>query len=677
MTEKNNMQIIHVPMGFQNDRHKTPQFTNMNGVEWVNYGTDDKFYNAYPQYLFELYNRSANQAAIINSKSDYVFGKGFSVNAAANKDETVNDVLRKCVKDFEIFNGFALEIIWNKPATAIAEVRHLPFMKVRSNSSGTRLFYSEKWDALRKPSKNDYKEFNQFDVNKPGGTQILYVKSYDASNSCYPMPEYLGAVAYIETDIEIANFHLNNIRNQFWGGKMVVFYSGVPSEDEKSQAERDIKKKFSGSDNAGKFITVFADSKERGVEVIDITPNDLDKQFDLLAKTVQQNIFTAHRVTSPMLLGIKTEGQLGGRSELLDADELFRNTYVQHRQQFLENIFSNLYNTELTIESSHTIKQQFGENVLLQIMTKDEMREAMGLAPLMDQQPITPDAPQQSAPIQQDAVNEHLKGLSGRQTQNLMRIVRNYSSGKISKDQAMILITGGFGLSESDALSFLGIEETFKIKLSAQDKKEIASEEDRLFELFEKYGSRKEDFEIVESNAKWEDEEKIMKRYSFAVADAVSLLDKKVLAIIVKDKKSTAQMIADSLNKSVSEIEASIKNLQSNNLLTSDLAVTEVGQSVIDNAPVTVTSISIKYAYDVAPGLGAPVIKTTRDFCRKLIGLNKLFSATEISEMGAQWGYDVWNYRGGFYHNPKTNETTPYCRHIWTQVIVRENKKIN
>ncbi|BCV05381.1 MAG: hypothetical protein CM15mV105_260 [uncultured marine virus] len=51
---------------------------------------------------------------------------------------------------------------------------------------------------------------------------------------------------------------------------------------------------------------------------------------------------TGHRVTSPMLLGVKTEGQLGGRDELMQAFEIIPKhsckTYQEHILKTLEKI---------------------------------------------------------------------------------------------------------------------------------------------------------------------------------------------------------------------------------------------------------------------------------------------------------------------------------------------------
>jgi hypothetical protein len=47
-----------------------------------------------------------------------------------------------------------------------------------------------------------------------------------------------------------------------------------------------------------------------------------------------------------------------------------------------------------------------------------------------------------------------------------------------------------------------------------------------------------------------------------------------------------------------------------------------------------------------------------------------MYLRSEIDQITARIGRDVWRYRGGFYHNPKTNRTTPWCRHEWVQSLV-------
>ncbi len=79
-----------------------------------------------------------------------------------------------------------------------------------------------------------------------------------------------------------------------------------------------IKRKFSGTDNAGRFVVTFNDDVSKAPTLEPLTPSDMDKQFEILNKTVQQEIFISHRVVNPMLFGVKTEGQLGGRQEMVE-----------------------------------------------------------------------------------------------------------------------------------------------------------------------------------------------------------------------------------------------------------------------------------------------------------------------------------------------------------------------
>ena len=56
-----------------------------------------------------------------------------------------------------------------------------------------------------------------------------------------------------------------------------------------------------------------------------------------------------------------------------------------------------------------------------------------------------------------------------------MRIVRNYDRGKITKEQALLMIKSGFGLSDEEALTFLGEtnEQQFSIDLTAEQIKAL------------------------------------------------------------------------------------------------------------------------------------------------------------------------------------------------------------
>lgn len=81
--------------------------------------------------------------------------------------------------------------------------------------------------------------------------------------------------------------------------------------------------------------------------------------------------------------------------------------------------------------------------------------------------------------------------------------------------------------------------------------------------------------------------------------------------------------------------------------------------------------LEVRYSYEVKAGLGAAIIEGTRDFCREMIDLDRLYTRAEIDQLSNDMDLDVWRYRGGWYHNPNTGKTTPSCRHEWRQNVVR------
>lgn len=382
---------------------KPPVFKEVKGKDWVLFGDDEEYQNRYPDFLIDLFNRCGKHNAIITGKANFISGKGWTVDKTnltaiqqanlykfveeANPDESLNDILNKAALDLELFGGFALEIIWGKASDKIAGIYHADFSKIRSSADGTTFYFSDEWDKYKPKTE----PIPAFDLNNRKGKQLLYYKQYRPKAIVYPYPDYLGIIPSIATDIEITNFHYNNIKTGFLTGTLINFLNGDPGADEKKEIEKKVKAKTTGTDNAGGVLLNFADGKERAAEVIPMRGNDFDKMFLQLRDDTTQEIFTGHKITSPMLFGIKSEGQLGGRTELLEAYELFQNTYITPKQQILEGIFNGLalvngFEKRLQIQETEPIGFQFSESVVSANLTQDEIREMLGRAPIKAQQ---------------------------------------------------------------------------------------------------------------------------------------------------------------------------------------------------------------------------------------------------------------------------------------------------
>jgi hypothetical protein len=90
----------------------------------------------------------------------------------------------------------------------------------------------------------------------------------------------------------------------------------------------------------------------------------------------------------------------------------------------------------------------------------------------------------------------------------------------------------------------------------------------------------------------------------------------------------------------------------------------------LTNINKSLSELSIKYRYV------GPNDSKTRDFCRALLNLNKVYTKDEIEKISKLVGRNVWTKRGGWYTKPGTDIHLPYCRHQWTSIIVR-NKNSN
>lgn len=303
--------------------------------------------NGYPQYLWDLYLKSAILQSIINGTADFVSGGGINysdkigvLSEGINQDgETLEDIIKKIAIDYLIFGGFALNIIYNKLGE-ISEIYWVDIRNIRSNKEETKFFYSEDW---AKNGKN-YIEYPAFDPANKTDSCIFYFKGH-ITRGTYPIPRYVGALSAVETSTEISNFHLNSILNNFSSNFIINYNSADYTQEEKDIIEEGIKKNFTGSDNAGKFMIAFNDGKENAVSVARIPEDNFDKKYEALQKSTMSEIFVAFRA-QPGLFGLMNEGHIFNSTEFKEAYELYYKGCVLPIQKDIIRTFDKLFETE-------------------------------------------------------------------------------------------------------------------------------------------------------------------------------------------------------------------------------------------------------------------------------------------------------------------------------------------
>jgi ribosomal protein S25 len=358
---------------------KQPEYIEKKGEGYIQYGHR----NDYPNYLVELYNKSGKHQSIIKSKVHYITGNGWKgaegfVNNP-NRSENLDDVTRKVSLDIEIFGGAYLEVIWSTSGK-IAEVWHCDYTKFRTNKDNTQFWYKKDW----RDAKEKYEVYPAFEPRNPTGKQILYLKEYRPNMETYTLPGYFGGLNYVESDIEVSKHILGNAKTGFSASKLITLPNGEPSPDEQNVIHKKFKNTYTGADGI-KYMLAFVNDASRKPIVDDLGQSDLTKEdFSNVDTIIQTNIFSAHQITTPSIFGIAQAGSLGSRSEMRDGYEIFKNTYVNSKQMFLEANFNMLagyagYEEDLKLIPTEPIGIELSETILLQIAPKEWLLEKAGI----------------------------------------------------------------------------------------------------------------------------------------------------------------------------------------------------------------------------------------------------------------------------------------------------------
>ena len=329
--------------------YTSPKIKEVKNKDWVSYGEDNNYF----QYLIDRYNGSPTNNAVINGISAMIFGKGLDATDSNKKPEQYaqmislfnNDCVRKLAYDLKLMGQCAIQVIYSKDRKKIAQLEHMPVETLRAekaNSEGEidAYYYYKDWTAIK---------INDKPLRIPAfGTsnesiEILYVKPYRAGFYYYSPVDYQGGLQYAELEEEISNFHLNNILNGMSPSMLINFNNGTPNAEERELIEQRIYQKFSGSSNAGKFILAFNDNAETAASIEPVQLSDAHQQYQFLSEESTKKIMVAHRVVSPMLLGIKDQTGLGNNAdELKTATLLMDNTVIRPFQTLLIDAFDQI-----------------------------------------------------------------------------------------------------------------------------------------------------------------------------------------------------------------------------------------------------------------------------------------------------------------------------------------------
>ena len=329
--------------------YTSPDIIEKSSKEYVSYGADNNYF----QYLIDRYNGSPTNNAIINGISQMIYGRGLDALNSNKKPEQYaqmislfkKDMVRKVCYDLKLMGQCAIQVIYSKDRKTIAQVEHIPVENLRAEKCNDKgeieaYYYSDNWTKVKNVSST--LKIPAFGFSNEN-IEIIYVKPYRAGYKYYSSPDYAGGLQYAELEQEISNYHLNNILNGLAPSMLINFNNGTPNAEERQMLENRILEKFSGSSAAGKFILAFNDNPESAATIEPIQLSDAHNQYQFLSDESSKKVMVAHRVVSPMLLGIKDNSGLGNNAdELQTASTLMDNTVIRPFQTLLIDAFDSI-----------------------------------------------------------------------------------------------------------------------------------------------------------------------------------------------------------------------------------------------------------------------------------------------------------------------------------------------
>ena len=323
------------------------------GRDMVEWGTR----NAYPDYLLDLYNNVPTLRSIINGNIDYVAGDDVTImplqeeftNQEMNmRGDTIREQVKDIAKDFEIYGGFALQVIRNL-AGEVAEVYYIDMRYLRTNKEGDVFYYSEKWgkssrtDMVVYPAflpKLEWEKLSDEERNRHASS-ILFVKN--VHTQVYPAPLYAASVKACEIERLIDEFHLSDINNHFVSSAIINFNNGDPGQEIKSEIERDFNEKFCGASNGGRVAFSWNPNKESATDIVEFKMEDFGERYKALSQHSRTQIFTSFRAI-PLLFGLTSEANTGFSTEEFEQSfKLYNRTQIQPVQRMICDAYDKIY----------------------------------------------------------------------------------------------------------------------------------------------------------------------------------------------------------------------------------------------------------------------------------------------------------------------------------------------
>lgn len=332
--------------------YTSPEVKEVKYKGWVEYSGGTEYKNNYFQYLIDRAVGSTTNGSIINGISRMIYGKGIGATDASSKTEQYAEMVsllnpkevRKIIYDRKLFGMAAIQV--TKKAGKVTHVTHFPIQTLRpeiANEDGEIENYYYLPDWSKKKASETPEEISAFGFGGNNGNEIYIVRPYVSGFHYFSPPDYIGALPYAVIEEEIGDFQVNDVLNSFSGTKMINFNNGVPEETKREELKREIKNSVTGA-TGQRVIVAFNDNAENKATIEDVALDDAPEHYQYLSTECFNKLIVGHRVTSPMLLGIRdgNNGLGNNAEEIKTATLLMDNLTIKPFQMEILEAFNEI-----------------------------------------------------------------------------------------------------------------------------------------------------------------------------------------------------------------------------------------------------------------------------------------------------------------------------------------------
>jgi len=478
---------------------------------WVTLGEANLFSN----YLIDLYYASPVHSALTMSIAFMIAGKEIKSNNPAAQREIdrlkLNTIRRPIALDAKMQGGYYLEVIWSVDRNTIAKINHLPYENCRLAVANDEdiipgIYYSKDWSDTRK-KKNIPVFIPMYNTTTKADepSQVLFVGVMTPGSAYYPKPDYYSAINYIEITRDISEFYRAFLSNGMAPSYFLHMNNGIPDPEEQMAIRRNWETMV-GAKKAGKVVFTFNESADRAPRLDLVPMSDADKQWQELSVQSRENILAAHRVTSPLLFGIRDAGGLGSNAdEMKSAYRIFNKNIIEPYQKIISDSLEEIFKgmgivADIYIESNDIFSDEMDTAAAPQIA-----------APTVADNATTDiNAP---APVAPAGASVSDVTYNGAQIASALEIVAAVQTGALTKEQAIVFLvqflqlpidvaTAMFEPSQGSAVAKLSAQKK-KTNLEPQEKPPIFTDEDENWwcEFLEDKGEivDEEEWELIEA----------------------------------------------------------------------------------------------------------------------------------------------------------------------------------